>query len=183
MLHGWPGSGPGHWPTWLAERLTAPGETVRYRQRPDPDAPSVEAWAQTLHAELAQLPGERTVVCHSLACLLWAHEAPRIAAEHPADRVLLVAPACPVSPLPGTTGFHPAPLDPGALAASAREARVCGSDADPYCRAGARRTFAEPLGLPFDDLPGAGHVNPDAGYGPWPAVEAWCYGAKNGVET
>ncbi len=44
-------------------------------------------------------------------------------------------------------------------------------------------------------LAGAGHVNIEAGYGPWPAVEDWCLsgatgpvgaqssGAKNGVET
>ena len=23
-------------------------------------------------------------------------------------------------------------------------------------------------------LPGAGHINPEAGYGSWPEVEAWC---------
>ena len=23
-------------------------------------------------------------------------------------------------------------------------------------------------------MPGRGHLNPEAGYGPWPAVEAWC---------
>ena len=38
--------------------------------------------------------------------------------------------------------------------------------------------YGAPLGIPVDVLPGAGHVNPDAGYGPWPAVEAWCYGAS-----
>jgi predicted alpha/beta hydrolase family esterase len=27
-----------------------------------------------------------------------------------------------------------------------------------------------------DVLHGAGHVNPEAGFGPWPAGEAWCYG-------
>ena len=28
-----------------------------------------------------------------------------------------------------------------------------------------------------------GHLNPETGYGPWPAVEAWASGAKKGVET
>jgi uncharacterized protein len=23
-------------------------------------------------------------------------------------------------------------------------------------------------------LPGTGHINPETGYGPWPAAEAWC---------
>ena len=36
--------------------------------------------------------------------------------------------------------------------------------------------YGEPLGLDVDLLDGAGHVNPEAGFGPWPAAEAWCYG-------
>jgi predicted alpha/beta hydrolase family esterase len=27
-------------------------------------------------------------------------------------------------------------------------------------------------------LAGAGHINVESGYGPWPAAEAWCYGAS-----
>jgi predicted alpha/beta hydrolase family esterase len=49
---------------------------------------------------------------------------------------------------------------------------VC-SDNDPYCPPGAVATFAEPLGIEARVIPGAGHVNPDAGYGPWPECEAW----------
>lgn len=184
ILHGWQGSGPDHWQTWLAERLAAAGEDVRYPDLPDPDEPDAAAWAQVLHEELAAMPGERTVVCHSLACLLWAREASRIAP--PVDRVLLVAPPCPVTPIQGVKNLYPTPLDPDAVAASARAARVVGTDKDPYCPAGHERSFARPLGLPIDVLEGAGHINPEAGFGPWPAVEAWClsaYGAKNGVET
>lgn len=183
ILHGLGGSGPGHWQTWLAGRLAAAGERVRYPDLPDADEPHVGAWAEVLHDELAGLEGERMVVCHSLACLLWAREAARIAADRPAGRVLLVAPPCPRRPLPEAASFYPASLEPAPVAAAARLTRVAGSDDDPYCPAGARRSFAEPLGLPFDLLPGAAHVNTDAGYGPWPAVEAWCYGAKKGVET
>jgi uncharacterized protein len=32
----------------------------------------------------------------------------------------------------------------------------------------------EPLGILGDVLPGAGHLNPETGFGPWPAAEAWC---------
>ncbi|MDX6639832.1 MAG: serine hydrolase [Solirubrobacteraceae bacterium] len=174
ILHGWQGSGPGHWQTWLAERLAAAGETVRYPDLPDPDEPDASQWADSIHAELEALTGERTVVCHSLACLLWAREAARIAESGPVDRLLLVAPPCPVTPIPGVHALYPTPLDPAAMAASAREARVVGSDRDPYCPAGPERSFARPLELPIDILEGAGHINTDAGYGPWPAVEAWC---------
>jgi predicted alpha/beta hydrolase family esterase len=160
---------------------------VRYPDFPEPDRPRVEAWADTLHEELTSCGAECTVLCHSLACLLWAREAERI--ETPVDRVLLVAPPCPVSPIPDAGTFYPTPLDAEAVSASERELRVVGTDNDPYCPAGAERSFARPLGLPADVLPGAGHINPDAGYGPWPAVEEWCLtaaqgaGAKNGVDT
>lgn len=174
ILHGWQGSGPGHWQTWLARRLERAGEHVRYPDLPEADEPDAAAWAQTIHDELAAAPGERTVVCHSLACLLWAREAATIAERGAVQRLLLVAPPCPVTPLPGVSGLYPTPLDADALARSAGEARVVGSDADPYCPAGPERSFARPLGLPIDVLPGAGHLNCESGYGPWPAVEDWC---------
>ena len=44
------------------------------------------------------------------------------------------------------------------------------SDNDPYCPEGAANVYR---GLPTDLLEGEGHINPDSGYGPWPAVEAW----------
>ena len=184
ILHGWQGSGPDHWQTWLAQRLAAAGEDVRYPDFPDPDFPQVDAWARTLHAELADCGDACTVVCHSLACLLWAREAASIAT--PAERVLLVAPPCPVTPIPNARDFYPTPLDPAAVHASAGEARVVWSEGDPYCPAGAERSFARPLELPADFVEGGRHINPESGYGPWPAVEAWCLqgaGAKNGVET
>ena len=62
-------------------------------------------------------------------------------------------------------GFFPRPG-----ASSRRNARLVCSDDDPYCPEGAA-TRSTPG--PADVLPGQGHINPDAGYGPWPAVEAW----------
>jgi predicted alpha/beta hydrolase family esterase len=174
ILHGLHGSGPEHWQSWLAQRLGAAGHDVVYPELPEPDRPQRRAWAPALHEALQALPDDVTVLCHSLACILWAHEAPAIAARRPVARLLLVAPTCPVTPLTETEDFYPAPLDPAAVAASAGEARVVWSDNDPYCPAGAQRSFARPLELPADYLPGAGHINSDSGFGPWPAVEAWC---------
>jgi predicted alpha/beta hydrolase family esterase len=50
---------------------------------------------------------------------------------------------------------------------------VC-SDEDPYCPEGAADTYGAPLRLPVDRLHALGHINPEAGLGPFPAVEAWC---------
>jgi len=168
ILHGLEGSGPGHWQTWLAARLRADGERVAYPDLPDADLPSLAAWREVLQGELDALPdGEIIVVCHSLSCLLWLHHVGEGGAQ--ADRVLLVAPPSESAGVPQIATFFPVRLP--ALAEGAR--LVC-SDDDPYCPEGAAGLYGEPLGIPLDLIPGGGHLNPDAGYGPWPAVEAWC---------
>jgi predicted alpha/beta hydrolase family esterase len=168
ILHGLGGSGPGHWQTWLTARLKADNERVAYPDLPDADLPSPTAWRGVLDGELAALPaGERIVICHSLACLLWLHH---VAEGGPqADRLLLVAPPSEAAGVPEIESFFPVPLP-----ALTRGARLVCSDDDPYCPGGAAALYGEPLGIPVDVLPGAGHINPETGYGPWPEVEAWC---------
>ena len=125
-----------------------------------------------LEGELAALPaGETIVICHSLACLLWLHHVAEGGAQ--ADRLLLVAPPSESAGLAEIAAFFPAPLP--ALAAGAR--LVC-SDDDPYCPEGAATLYGEPLGIPTDVLPGAGHLNPETGYGPWPAGRGLVRGGR-----
>ena len=52
---------------------------------------------------------------------------------------------------------------------------MCSDAGDPYRPEGP--DLFEPLGVPMDVIPGGGHLNTDAGYGEWPAVEAWCLDA------
>jgi serine hydrolase len=166
ILHGLGGSGPGHWQTWLGARLRADGERVAYPDLPDADMPSLPAWREKLDGELAAVPGSCIVVCHSLACLLWLHHIAEGGA--PAERALFVAPPSESSGVPEIAGFFPVPQP--ALGGVGR--LVC-SDNDPYCPEGAANVYAG-LGIPIDVIPGKGHMNNEAGYGPWPAVEAWC---------
>ncbi len=168
ILHGYEGNEADHWQSWLARELRDAGCDVAYPDLPNPFHPDLEAWLAVVEAE--RRDGD-VVVCHSLACLLWLHHRARGGA--PAARTLLVAPPGPASGVPEVLPFFPVPVTGDG------RARVVCSDAAPYCPEGAPSLFAGP----FDVLPGAGHVNPDAGFGPWPAVEAWAYGAKNGVET
>ena len=114
--------------------------------------------------------GERVLLCHSLGCLLWMLHA-RSGGEG-ADRVLLVAPAC-TADLPAVARFRPDGVTAGQMRAAAPVTRMLCADDDPYCPAGAASVFGEPLELDFELIPGGGHLNVDAGYGPWPDVEAW----------
>jgi uncharacterized protein len=162
ILHGYQGSGPGHWQSWLAGRLRSADGSVRFPDLPDPDSPQLDAWLDALERELDAFGEPPVVVCHSLACVLWLHHVAR--GGRPAERVLLVAP-------PSRTGvpdvlapFFPTP------GVALDDARLVCAENDPYCPEGAANVFS---GLPTDLLPGQGHINPDAGYGAWPAVEAW----------
>jgi predicted alpha/beta hydrolase family esterase len=175
ILHGWQGNTAEHWQTWIAERLRAAGETVAYPELPDPDEPFLPAWLAALEAELARLPGEPVVVCHSLGCVLWLHHAARGGA---AARALLVAPPSPDLGLRELASFFPAPAAP-ALAPGTR--LVCADD-DPYCPEGAAAAYPR-LGVPVDAIAGGGHLNVDAGYGPWPEAEAWCLGQGDSAVT
>jgi predicted alpha/beta hydrolase family esterase len=117
--------------------------------------------------------GERVVVAHSASALLWLQAAARGTRQlGSVDRVLLVAP-----PSGSVVARHPevAELAPPALDfALPGPARLVAGDDDPYCPEGADTLFAEPLGIPADILPGAAHLDLDAGYGPWPAVLDRC---------
>jgi predicted alpha/beta hydrolase family esterase len=169
VLHGIEGSGPEHWQTWITGRLREHGHTVAYPDLPHADAPRLDEWLPALDAELSALPlAETTVLCHSLGGLLWLHrDGP------PAARALLVAPPQPDVEVPGSTGFRPVPLD------RATVTRFVCSTNDPWCPPERSTELAAVVGAPVDWLENAGHINTDAGFGPWPELEAWCLGERD----
>ena len=176
VLHGWENHRPpGHWQHWLTERLRSSGEQVLYPQLPSPDEPVFDDWLAVLRAELEMLgDGERVVLCHSLACLLWLRHAETAGPEHAVDRLLLVCPPG-VSALPhALSAFFPGPRSARALPSTSRTrpVLVC-TDADPWCAEGAAATYGGALDVDVHLVPGGGHLALEDGYGPWPAVERW----------
>ncbi|WP_327428880.1 alpha/beta hydrolase [Streptomyces sp. NBC_01236] len=176
ILHGWQNRRPdAHWQHWLADRLTELGHHVTYPQLPDPDDPDLEVWLTELVRHLDGLRGagsERVVLAHSASAVLWLHAVARGVPGLDVDRVLLVAPpsASVLVRLPEIAAFAPPPLDftpPGPTLL------VAGDD-DPYCPEGALAVYGDPLGVPTEIIPGAAHLDLDAGYGSWPAVLEWC---------
>src|SRR4051812_15196528 len=173
ILHGLEGSGPDHWQTWLARELRDRGERVSYPDLPDPFDPKPDEWRAALQPELAALEGERIVLCHSLGCLLWLLNA-RDGATDVADRVLLVAPPK-TSEVEPVVRFQPDGVTAADLARAAGQTLMLWSEPDSYCPQTA------PVAFPgiFENtkhIPDSGHLNSDAGYGPWPDVEAWALG-------
>jgi predicted alpha/beta hydrolase family esterase len=174
LLHGLEGSGEGHWQRWLAPRLAGCGAAVAFPDLPDADDPDPSAWESELARVLGEVGEPPVVLAHSLGCVLWLRHASR-AGERVAERVLLVAPPA-TEAVPAVVRFSAFDPDPARVREAATETRIVCSDDDPYNPVGALKTHAEPLGLPVEVVAGAGHLNVDAGYGPWPAVERWALG-------
>jgi predicted alpha/beta hydrolase family esterase len=181
ILHGLEGSGPEHWQTWIASRLGGRGLEVAYPSLPDAHSPRLERWLEALDDELARLPAaETTVLCHSLGSLLWLHHAARRPAARVA-RALLVSPPQPDDDDPQSAGFRPTPLDLEGVAVAGAETRLVCSTDDPWCPPETSRRIGEAIGVPIEWLENAGHVNAAGGYGPWPALEAWALGEREGI--
>jgi serine hydrolase len=175
ILHGWHGCGPDHWQTWLAEQLGAAGREVRYPDLPAAEQPTLDGWLGALLDTLDGLPDDGfDVVAHSLGAVLWLHHvAAGRAAAQPA-RVALVAPPSPATTIPEMAPFFPVRLDIDAVRRAAGGTVLVGSDDDPYTPEGIAVAYGRPLKMPTTVIAGAGHLNPDSGYGPWPAVLDWC---------
>ena len=176
LLHGLGGSDPGHWQRWLAGRLQDRGVSVVFPDLPDPDDPDPDAWLDALAEALGEQQGW-TVLAHSLGSLLWLRACARADAPLGAARALLVAPPWRAD-MPEVDRFLRHGAGAADVVAAAPETLIVASDNDPYCPDGARERFAGRLGLELITIPGAAHLNVDAGYGPWPAVEAWTLGEE-----
>lgn len=175
IVPGWQGSGPDHWQSWLADTLRAGGREVRDPDLPDLGAPQLAAWLAGLRAALHGLPDDGfDVVAHSLGAVLWLHHvATPSDSPHPA-RVALVAPPSPQTTIPELAPFFPVPLGIDVVRRSADGTVLVGGDADPYTPEGIAMAYGRPLKMPTTIVEGGGHLNPEAGYGPWPAVLDWC---------
>lgn len=174
VLHGFGYDGnPDHWHSRLARHLSAQGHLVCYPRLPDPEEPRLSVWLDFAAAELAGMPERgRVVVCHSLGCLLWVHGTREL--RQPVERLLLVAPPADEEVPEPAAAFRVG--RPDAVA-------VRGSSLAPPLAVRGERDHYSPDGFPAwvaragcetVTLPAAEHINPDDGFGPWPAAERWC---------
>src|SRR6266487_6656774 len=113
------------------------------------------------------------VLCHSLGAVLWLHHVHSGDGPRPA-RVALVCPPSPHTDIPELAPFLPVPLEVDVLRHAADGTVLVCSDNDPYCPEGAAAAYGRVLKMPTTVIPGAGHLNVEAGYGSWPAVLDWC---------
>ncbi len=172
LVYGYDGSGPGHWQRWLEEELRRSAVEVSFPALPDPTAPRCDVWVDRLASEVERATRPVTFVCHSLGCWAVDHLISRRGAAG-IDAALLVAPPSPYLLFEAVESFLPPPLDQAAWAPIASRSTMIGSDDDDFTSIEEFRDLAAQLGVSFEPLAGAGHVNTASGFGPWPRALAW----------
>jgi predicted alpha/beta hydrolase family esterase len=172
IVYGYEGSGPGHWQRWLERELRQRGEAVAFPELARPSEPRCEEWVEELARVVAASPTPVTFVAHSLGC--WAVD--HFLARHGTEWVraaLLVAPPSPYLLFEPVQSFFPPPQRPAVWEPIARRSLLVGSDNDPYIEPAELEQIARRLGIPLQILTGAGHINIEAGFGPWPFALQW----------
>ena len=100
------------------------------------------------------------IAAHSLGCIATAYLPPEAAAR--IAGALLVAPADPER-RSVLNDFAPVPYQPLPC-----KSIVVASNTDPYCPVRSAGAYARAWGSEFFRLQDAGHINLEAGFGPWP---------------
>ncbi len=157
---------PDHWQTLLGAQL--PGSVTVPRMQENKLC--CDAWVDQIDRTLAGIAGPVILVAHSGGVMMVVHWAQRH--SRPIHGALLATPADLESPLPAgypTTealqlgGWLPVPRSrlpfPSIVAASTN---------DPLARYERVSQYAHDWGSRIVDVGAVGHLNPAAGFGPWP---------------
>jgi predicted alpha/beta hydrolase family esterase len=160
---------PEHWQTLLAARLP------KVRTVPPLERDKLDCAARVAALELAvqAIEGPVLLVAHSAGVMMVVHWALNSRARAATIRgALLATPADVETPFPEgyptretlrEHGWLPIPRQPlpfPSLLAASRN--------DPLCKFTRAQALAHNWGSAFEDLGDVGHLNPAAGYGPWP---------------
>ncbi|WOP15025.1 RBBP9/YdeN family alpha/beta hydrolase [Ottowia sp. SB7-C50] len=160
---------PEHWQTHLQAELPRAVCVKPLKENKLSCAARVEA----LNDTLAAIEGPVIIVAHSAGVMITVHWAQRY--QRPIHGALLAAPADVEEPMPAgyptleqlsSHGWAPIPIAPlpfpSILAASRN---------DPLARFEKARQMAVAWGSRLVDLGEVGHLNPAAGFGPWPGAK------------
>jgi predicted alpha/beta hydrolase family esterase len=164
ILPGYGDSGDAHWQTHWERADPACRRVVQH----DWLEPQRADWIAALERGVAECGSPPVLVAHSLACALVAHWAADT--RRTAKGALLVAPADVDSPLhtaDEVRSFSPMPM----RRLPFRTIVVASTD-DPFAPLARAAAFAAAWGSRLVILERAGHINADAGFGPWPEGHA-----------
>ena len=160
-----------HWQTLLEQKLP----NARSVPRMERDKLSCTAWVSELDRALAAIEGPVVLVAHSAGVMITVHWAMRH--QRPIHGALLAAPPDFESPLPEGYPSQATLLENGWLPTPRVRlpfpSIVAASTNDPLARYERVAALAAAWGSRLVDVGAVGHLNPAAGYGPWPRAEAF----------
>ena len=158
-----------HWQTLLEAKLP----NARSVPRMERDKLSRAAWVAALDRSLAAIEGPVVLVAHSAGVMITVHWAMRHV--RPVKGALLAAPPDFERPLPEGYPKQEVLLDNGWLPTPRVRlpfpSIVAASTNDPLASFDRVASLAESWGSTLVDVGAVGHLNPAAGYGPWPKAE------------
>ncbi len=162
---------PEHWQTLLEQKLP----NARSVPRMGSDKLSCAAWVSELDRSLAAIEGPVVLVAHSAGVMITVHWALRH--QRPIHGALLAAPPDFESPLPDGYPSQATLLENGWLPTPRVRlpfpSIVAASTNDPLGRYERVASLAAAWGSRLVNVGAVGHLNPAAGYGPWPQAEAF----------
>lgn len=160
IVPGWQGSGPDHWQSRWERKLS----TARRVEQADFDRPDRQDWPRRLADVVAAADKPVVVVAHSLGVPTLLHAVPLLPAGKVVGAFLVAPPDLDVPGLPADlAAFGPMPSAPLPFPSV-----LVASRTDPYCSYARAEGFALDWGAAFVDAGEAGHINAEAGFGPWP---------------
>ena len=164
MVPGYMGTGPEHWQTHWEHANPA----IQRVEQDHWNRPERSAWVSRLDEYIGKDPNDTILVAHSLGCSTVAAWAAQNAGSRVAG-ALLVAPADldRIDLVAELRLFGPMPLNPLPF-----KSIVVASDNDPYVTLDRARHFADRWGSTLIPIGACGHINSDAGFGPWPEGKA-----------
>ncbi len=168
ILHGWGGSDAPHWQSWLAGEIAKKYGTVSFPLLDNPHFPSKNRQMKQVKKLLSEFQPD-TVICHSLANVIWFHLCQE-AEIKPVKRVLLVAPPSATCDIKTIRKFFPYTPPKNLFA---QEAMLVTSTSDPYLTQEEAKILQQDLDIPMHVLQEAGHINTDSGYGEWTWAWEW----------
>jgi uncharacterized protein len=165
VVPGYEGSGPQHWQTKLAEKLS----TARLVVQLDWNYGSVTDAVQHVVDAVAQASKPGVFVAHSAGCPLIAHS---VAALRENGLLRKIVGAYLVSPPSANAMSALAGIDPRFIRFPRETlpfpSLIVASSNDPFATQDHSMALAKDWGSDFSDAGPMGHINSESGHGPWP---------------
>ena len=160
IVPGYTNSGPEHWQTRWQSKLS----TARRVEQAEWSKPVREDWTANIIEAVNAAERPVVLVAHSLGVPAMVHGIPEF--RNPVAGAFLVAPPDVANPdirPRHLMTFGPYPRDPLPFPSITIASRN-----DPYCAFEVAEDIAAAWGSKFIDAGEAGHLNAEAGFGPWP---------------